>query len=164
MNLWVKEAYVGRGFSHKKMDIKARGKTGLIRVPKSRITIILEEKPEKELIKMILMGQTPLGLAQTMRQVLYQQDADFEDLQRVSHLTTAKGRTYRKTQFDRLVDMVIGDLKERGHYMKRERVIKNLLDREVQTFMDKKNNNEQTQLTETRSDRRDHFEKNFSKK
>jgi len=35
MNMWIKEAYVGRSLAYKKIDIRARGKNGVIRVPKS---------------------------------------------------------------------------------------------------------------------------------
>lgn len=42
--MFVKTSVVGKGLSHKKIDIKGRGKTGIIKVPKSSIVITLEEK------------------------------------------------------------------------------------------------------------------------
>lgn len=80
MNLWVKEAYVGKALNFKKLDIRARGKMGLIRVPKSKITVILEEKPLKELFKLMLMGQTPPAIAHLVRMQLYQGNADLGEL------------------------------------------------------------------------------------
>lgn len=42
--MYVKEIVLGKALGHKKMDIRARGKFGMIRSPKTSITVILEEK------------------------------------------------------------------------------------------------------------------------
>ena len=42
--MFVKTSIVGKALHHKKLDIKARGRTGVIKVPKSSLTITLEEK------------------------------------------------------------------------------------------------------------------------
>ena len=42
--MFVKFVTVGRAISHKKIDIKGRGKMGMIKVPKSTVRITLEEK------------------------------------------------------------------------------------------------------------------------
>lgn len=74
--MFVKTSIVGKAIKLKKMDIKGRGRTGMIKVPKSSITITLEEKSPQDFYKLIMMGQTPPGLAHTMRKMLYQNDAD----------------------------------------------------------------------------------------
>jgi len=53
---FVKEVVVGKALSHKKVDIKGRGRMGTIKVPKSSLTIVLEEKSMSDYQKMILKG------------------------------------------------------------------------------------------------------------
>lgn len=65
---YVSEAWVGKGTRSKKIDIRARGKFGLIRRPKSSLTIILEEKPVKNMIRDALSGNTPPGIGAIFRQ------------------------------------------------------------------------------------------------
>ena len=50
---------------------------GIIRVPKSSMKIVLEEKGPIEYYKHLLKGETPAGLADTVRQMLSHSDADF---------------------------------------------------------------------------------------
>ena len=47
-NLFVKEAYVGKSLVMKRFRPRAKGRASPIKKPFSRITIILEEKKEKE--------------------------------------------------------------------------------------------------------------------
>ena len=47
-NLFVKEAYVGKGLVMKRFRPRAKGRASPIKKPFSRITIILEEKKEKK--------------------------------------------------------------------------------------------------------------------
>ena len=47
-NLFVKEAYVGKSLVMKRFRPRAKGRASPIKKPFSRITIILEEKIEKE--------------------------------------------------------------------------------------------------------------------
>ena len=61
--LFVKIAIVGKGRAHKKIDIKGRGRHGVITVPKSSVSITLEQKSVKELYMRALKGETPLGFA-----------------------------------------------------------------------------------------------------
>ena len=42
--MFVKTAVVGKALHHKKIDIKGRGRTGVIKVPVSHLTITLQEK------------------------------------------------------------------------------------------------------------------------
>jgi len=42
--MFVKTSIVNKALDHKKIDIKGRGKTGVIKVPKSALIITLEEK------------------------------------------------------------------------------------------------------------------------
>ena len=47
-NLFIKEAYVGKSLVMKRFRPRAKGRASPIKKPFSRITIILEEKKEKE--------------------------------------------------------------------------------------------------------------------
>ena len=50
-NLYVKEAYVGKSIVMKRFRPRAKGRAAAIKKPFSRITIILEEKKNKEVKK-----------------------------------------------------------------------------------------------------------------
>ena len=50
-NLFVKEAYVGKSLVMKRFRPRAKGRASPIKKPFSRITIVLEEKKEKKVIK-----------------------------------------------------------------------------------------------------------------
>lgn len=78
--MWVKFCTVGRSISHKKVDIKARGKMGMIKVPKSSVRITLEEKSPQDFYKMICAGKAPAGVGHIVRKVLYQNDANLKDV------------------------------------------------------------------------------------
>ena len=67
----MKTITVGKGLSHKKIDIKARGKHGIIKVPKSNLRLIMEEKGLEDFYKMLLKGEASPGLATFFRMVLY---------------------------------------------------------------------------------------------
>lgn len=69
--MFVKTSIVGKRLSHKKLDIKGRGRMGVIRVPKSSITITLEERSPQDFYKMIVSGRAPNGVAHTMRRMLF---------------------------------------------------------------------------------------------
>lgn len=76
--MFVKFSIVGKAIDRKKIDIKARGKMGIIKVPRSSITITLEEKSPQDFYKLVMLGQTPTGMAHVMRKILYHNDADLE--------------------------------------------------------------------------------------
>jgi ribosomal protein L22 len=69
--MFVKTSIVGKGISHKKVDIKGRGKMGMITVPKCSLVITLEERSATDYYKMIMKGETPAGIAATYRRLLY---------------------------------------------------------------------------------------------
>jgi large subunit ribosomal protein L22 len=47
-NLYIKEAYVGKSIVMKRFRPRAKGRAAAIKKPFSRVTVILEEKKEKE--------------------------------------------------------------------------------------------------------------------
>jgi len=104
--MFVKEVVLGKALGQKKMDIRARGKFGIIHAPISSITVILEEKSPADFYKMMVSGKTPPALGHMFRKMLYQNDADFDKVKQLSHLTTAQGRYYRRVQFRRLVQLL----------------------------------------------------------
>ena len=95
--LFVKSVICGKGILMKKIDIKGRGRMGIIHVPKCSIKLVLEEKHPVEFFKMILKGECPPGIGELMKQMLHQSDADINSVKQMSHMTTSKGRYYRKT-------------------------------------------------------------------
>ena len=50
-NLYVKEAYVGKSIVMKRFRPRAKGRASPIKKPYSRVTIVLEEKKEKKVVK-----------------------------------------------------------------------------------------------------------------
>ncbi len=95
--MFVKSVVLGKALGQKKMDIRARGKFGMIHAPISSITITLEEKSQADFYKMMVSGKAPPAIGHMFRKMLYQNDADFERVQKLSHITTSQGRYYRRT-------------------------------------------------------------------
>jgi len=95
--MFVKEVVLGKALGQKKMDIRARGKFGIIHAPISSITVILEEKSAADFYKLLISGKAPPTVGHMYRKMLYQNDADFERVKQLSHLTTSQGRYYRRT-------------------------------------------------------------------
>jgi ribosomal protein L22 len=133
--MFVQRAIVHKKFSHKKMDIKGRGRTGLIQVPKCDLVVTLEEKQPADYYKMVMKGETPQGVASTIRKMMYQNNADLATVQAMSHLTTSEGRYYRRTQFKRLVQMVKSEYQARGISMKEDKIERNLLEKATGEFL-----------------------------
>jgi hypothetical protein len=94
--MWVKEVVLGKKLGGKKMDIRARGKFGIIHAPISHITVILEERSPVDFYKQMISGNAPATLGYMFRRMLYQNDADFNTVQKLSYLTTSQGRYYRR--------------------------------------------------------------------
>lgn len=76
--LYVKSIICGKGTLFKKLDIKGRGRMGIIRVPKCTVKLVLEEKNPLDYYKMVLSGNTSPGLGQQIRNMVFQSDFDFE--------------------------------------------------------------------------------------
>lgn len=79
---YVHEAIVGRGIKSKKIDIKARGKMGIITSPKSSLRIVMHEKPIQHMIKEAIVGQAPPGIGEVFRRRLWENNANFEDVRK----------------------------------------------------------------------------------
>jgi len=94
--MFVKEIVLGKALGPRKIDIRARGKFGMIHAPRSTVTVILEERSPADFYKMVVTGNCPPTLGHTFRKMLYQNDADFERVKALSHMTTSRGRYYRK--------------------------------------------------------------------
>lgn len=87
--MFVKEIVLGKALGPRKLDIKARGKMGIIRSNISSITVILEEKSMPDFFKMLMVGQCPPAIGLIFRKMLYQNEADFEQIKELSYLTTS---------------------------------------------------------------------------
>lgn len=112
---FVQRAFVGAGIRSKLIDIKARGKTGVIHRPKSSLVIVLEEKPIKRMIEDVLVGDTPACIGEIFRRRLFRTNSNFEDLRRYSFMTTSRGRHYRRTQFKRLILLTQKNYQKKGN-------------------------------------------------
>jgi hypothetical protein len=76
--MFVKEILCGKAYLMKKIDIKGRTRMGVIRVPKSHVRVILEEKPIQDFYKMILKGHSPPQFGEIIKTMLIQTGADYE--------------------------------------------------------------------------------------
>lgn len=162
--MFIKTIICGKGLLYKKLDIKGRGKMGIIRVPKCSVQVVLEEKPLLDFYKLMLQGKAPSGTAHLYRTILVQSDADFEQVQKLSFLTTSRGRHYRKTQFKRLVNLIEAEHKKKGLPMNREKIERNILEKTAQDWVDKTRNFENKALFSKRSVRQEMFDKNYKAK
>ena len=69
--MFIRTITVGGSIMLKKPDIKGRGRTGVIRKPLCSMRMVLEEKNPAEFYKMMLKGETPVGLAALFRRMVY---------------------------------------------------------------------------------------------
>ena len=117
--MFVKEIICGKGCLGKRLNIQGRGKYGIIRIPKCSVKIKLEEKTPEDWYKLILSGKSPEGAGYLLKTMMVQSDVDFAAVNRLSQITTSKGRHYRKTQFKRLVQLVLKENARKGIKMSR---------------------------------------------
>jgi hypothetical protein len=120
----------------KKIDIRARGKMGIIRIPKTSVRITLEEKNPKDYYKMLLKGDCPTGIADVFKTMLHQSDSPFEKVKELSHMTTSKGRYYRKTQFKRMIALITKEYQKRGIKVRPQKIERNILDRTAEQMFE----------------------------
>lgn len=162
--MYVKEVFVGRKNGGKKLEIKGRGKMGVQTKPISSITVRLEERPLAHMIRDILQGNADPGIGHSMRKQLFQENADYEEIKKYSHLLTSKGRYYRRVQFRRLVDKVYKEKLSAGQPVRKSKIEEYLLNSEVSKIMESRIRDETSDLMERKSDRMAHFEANYKKK
>jgi hypothetical protein len=58
----------------------------------SRVKITLEEKPMHEVVKSMISGETPPGIAKIWRDSLEKENADYEKVRKFQFILTSKGR------------------------------------------------------------------------
>ena len=162
--MFVKEIVLGKALGQKKLDIKARGKMGLIHAPISTVRVVLEERSNTDFYKMLVTGKATPAIGDTFSKMLYQNDADFERVKALSHLTTSKGRYYRRTQFRRLIQLVQKEYQKQGVDMKRSKIERNILEKSAADFIEQRKRNDEIRLLSNRTARQAHFEKNYKKK
>ena len=104
--MFVKTVTVGGKIMVKMPDIKSRGRCGTIRKPLSSMRIVMEERGAADFYRMMLKGETPHGMSALFRRIYYQNKADFEHVKASSYMLSAKGRRYRRVQFQRLVQSI----------------------------------------------------------
>ena len=161
---YVHEAYVGKGLRGKKIDIKARGKFGVIRRPKSSLNIILHEKPIEHVIKKSLKGETPPGVGEIFRRRLYETNANFEEVRKYSFMLTSAGRNYRREQFKRLCLLAQKDYQKRGLYIKPALIEKYMLEKQMLQIVQERRDIQSDESRDRVLRRKKHFEANYEKK
>jgi ribosomal protein L22 len=87
--MFVKEVVIGKELGQKKIDIRARGKFGMIHASKSQVTVIMEEMTDVDFYKQMVSGKCPSSVGYVFKKMLYQSDANFEQVKALSHLTTS---------------------------------------------------------------------------
>lgn len=162
--MWVKEIVLGKALGNKKIDIRARGKFGMMHAPISSIRVVLEERSTADFFKMVMQGKCPPAFGHTFRKMLYQNDADFEKVKSLSHMTTSRGRYYRKLQFRRLVQLIQKQYQKEGVAVRKDKIERNLLEKAAAEFIDAKRERDEAGLLTSRTKRQAHFEKNYKKK
>lgn len=68
--MFVKSVICGKGILFKKLDIKGRGRMGMIKVPKCSVKIVLEEKTPAQFYEMILKGKCPPAIADQFKTIV----------------------------------------------------------------------------------------------
>lgn len=161
---YVHEAYVGKGLRGKKIDIKARGKFGIIRRPKSSLNIILHEKPIEHVIKEALKGEAPAGVGEIFRRRLYESNADFEEVRKYSFMLTSAGRYYRRQQFKRLCLLAQKEYQRKGIYVKPQLIEKYMLEKQMLQIVQERRDIQSEENRGLVLQRKKHFEANYEKK
>ena len=69
--MFIKTVTVGKSYSHKKIDIKGRGRHGIIHVPRCNIRLVMEERSIVDFYKMMLKGDSTPGLGLFFRKMLF---------------------------------------------------------------------------------------------
>jgi ribosomal protein L22 len=68
---YVKSIIVGRRLGHKKIDIRGRGKMGMIHPSISSLKVVMEEKPLSEFYKLVVSGKCPPTVGNVFKKILY---------------------------------------------------------------------------------------------
>lgn len=162
--MFVSKVLVGKKLGPKMLDIKGRGKMGIIRAPVSTITIWLEEMGPADFFKLVMKGKAPPAVGHVFRTILYQNDANFEQVKAFTHMTTSAGRYYRQTQFKRLISLMKKEYQKKGISISDDKLERNLLEKASRDYLVTRQNDKEKELLSTRATRQTHFEKNYKKK
>ena len=98
-----------------------------------------------------------------LRTILANSNSDIDNVMRLSHMTTSKGRAYRKMQLNRLVQLTAKQYKKRGAQVNKDKIRRNLLDQAVSEWVDVSERSEDHKVFLDRSQRQRVFEKNYKK-
>ena len=132
--MYIRTVTVGGGVLFSAPDIKGRGRCGTIRKPKCSMRIMLEEKSAADFYKLMLKGETPVGLSSMFRRMIYQNKGDYEHVRSSTHMLTSNGRRYRRVQFRRLIQTVQKEYRSRGIYMREQKIERNMLEKVAAKF------------------------------
>lgn len=72
-HFFVESLIIGRAYRGRKIEYKAKGRNGIIRMPKSSITVTCVERPMKEYTRDALIGKFPISHGIILRKQLFQE-------------------------------------------------------------------------------------------
>lgn len=111
----IAEAYVGRKIGHMVPSPRAKGRIDRIYRSISRLYIHIDKINEIKFYEDVAVGKAYTTFAKSFRQMLFTSNANLRTLRNFSFITTARGRYYRKIQFERMVTFLKDKYyKERG--------------------------------------------------
>ena len=99
----IVEAYVGRKVGPGVPSPRAKGKVDRIFRSLSKLYVHIEKVSAEKYFENVATGRADISFAKNFRKLLFMNNAPLKTIKAFSFITTARGRYYRKTQFDRLV-------------------------------------------------------------
>jgi len=128
------------------------------------ITIVVEERPAAQMIRDALLGNAPPGIGAVFRNRLFTQNANFEDLQKYSFMTSSRGRAYRREQFKRLVMRTSAYYQKKGIFLREKQIKKYMIEKQLQQILAKQNEMASKRSRERNLERQMFFNENYDKK
>jgi hypothetical protein len=102
----VAEAYVGKKNGNKIPHQRAKGRMVFITKHWSRLNLVFKRIDAVEASQHILTGKSDPTYAYYNRQYLFLSNASLQEIKSKSHITTSRGRLYRRTQFNRMITLL----------------------------------------------------------
>ena len=136
-NLFIHEVSIRRGKAGRKLDIRARGRTSIRTTYRSSIKIVLRELSHGELYGLNVSGHCPPGLAAVTRKTLIESNANFNDVSKMTYITTARGRFEQRKLFKLQLRRSHRDICKKFNRRLANRVTKEMVIKEITKDYDK---------------------------
>jgi hypothetical protein len=123
----VVEAYVGKKNGNRIPHQRAKGRMVFITKHWSRLNLVFKRIDAVEASRHILTGKSDPTYAFLTRQYLFLTNSSLREIKNKSHITTSRGRLYRRTQFKRMITLLRERYSQRmGVLLSREAVEEHL--------------------------------------